>query len=235
MSTTKTTRMTTNTDTRMVPVERTTSLWPYDRDERDIFSRDLTDIDKHWREMDNWMERVWREHPFPSKDVDFFRPSRSFSDAMNRMREEIDRLWKESGFTPMREMSTWSRDAAPIMDRDKFAVNVDVNGFEPEDLKVTVNDDYLSLEGRHEERSPDGSRYVSRQFSRKYALPRDVDSERVQSVLSLAGKTLKVEAPRRPAEIEYNKGRETPVSILRSSSKIREIEDRRSRTPTRMA
>lgn len=238
--------MTSVTDTRIVPVERTSSLWPsYPRDHDDFWTRDLMNIDQRWKEMDEWMEKVWRDHPFPSRDVDFFRPSRTFSEAMTRMREEIDRLWKETGVRfsdNTRDMMSWNRDmlpimnrdTLPIMDRDKFAVNVDVHGFAPEDLKVTVTDDHLTMTGSHEEKSSDGSRYVSRQFTRKYTLPQDVDADRVQSVLSEGGKTLKVEAPRRPPAIEDSR-RETPIPILRSSSKIREIEDRRSRTPSRMA
>jgi hypothetical protein len=107
----------TSTDTRIVPVERTSgSLWP-SRD-IDIFSRDLADIDRHWREMDEWMEKVWTEHPFPSRDLDFFRPSKSFSEAMRRMRDEIDRLWNESGIRT-RHLMDWTRDAVPILDKDR--------------------------------------------------------------------------------------------------------------------
>ena len=110
----------TSTDTRIIPVERTsTSLWPYHDRIRDvdIFSRDLKDIDHHWRQMDEWMDKIWREHPWSDlHSRDFFGPSRSISEAMKRMRNEIDRLWNESG---MRDMLDWHGELAPIMDKDR--------------------------------------------------------------------------------------------------------------------
>lgn len=38
------------------------------------------------------------------------------------------------------------------MDRDRFVVNLDVKHFSPEELTVKVNDDYVEICGKHEER-----------------------------------------------------------------------------------
>merc|ERR1719342_817895 len=52
-----------------------------------------------------------------------------------------------------------------------------------------------SVEGKHEEKDEAGQRFVSRMFSRKQTLPKDVKSEDVVSNLSSEG-VLTVTAPR---------------------------------------
>lgn len=54
--------------------------------------------------------------------------------------------------------------------------------------------------------------YVSRQFSRKYLLPADIDPETVTSTLSADG-ILNIQAPRKPLQINETDGRSVPISI----------------------
>ena len=61
---------------------------------------------------------------------------------------------------------------------DKFEVTLDVPQYKPEELKVTVINNTLSIEGKHGEEQKDVqdgasafSSSVMRQFSRKWTLP----------------------------------------------------------------
>merc|ERR1712088_877346 len=54
----------------------------------------------------------------------------------------------------------------------------------PDELKVSVSDGVLMVEGKHEEKAEDGSKMVSRMFSRKYTLPPTAKTDQVASNLS---------------------------------------------------
>merc|ERR1711994_1164400 len=51
-------------------------------------------------------------------------------------------------------------------DDSKMEVSLDTSQYRPDELKVSV-------EGKHEEKAEDGSKMVSRMFSKKYTLPAD--------------------------------------------------------------
>ncbi|GMR61491.1 hypothetical protein PMAYCL1PPCAC_31686 [Pristionchus mayeri] len=69
---------------------------------------------------------------------------------------------------------------------EKFAVNVDVSYFEPEEVKVNLDGNELTIEGSHEEKSDEcGS--IKRSFIRKYHLPKDTNLESVRPSLSDLG------------------------------------------------
>jgi HSP20 family molecular chaperone IbpA len=79
--------------------------------------------------------------------------------------------------------------------KDAFEVDLDVHGFSPSDLNVSIKDDFLTVEGKHEERSEDGSSFSSRQFKRSFRIPGNVQVDRFKSKLAKDGRTLKIEAP----------------------------------------
>lgn len=73
-----------------------------------------------------------------------------------------------------------------VNNKDCFKVSLDVQQFKPSELSVKLVDDFLVVEGKHEERS-DEHGLVSRQFSRRYQLPSDIDVQTLQSSLSSDG------------------------------------------------
>jgi crystallin alpha B len=86
-----------------------------------------------------------------------------------------------------------------IQDSDtKFEVSLDTHEYRPDELTVNVNNDMLTVEGKHEEKSEDGSSFVARHFVRKYALPRGCEAHTVNSNLSSDG-VLMITAPKNPA------------------------------------
>ncbi|KAI1289595.1 Alpha-crystallin A chain [Halotydeus destructor] len=85
-------------------------------------------------------------------------------------------------------------------DKNQFQVNLDVKHFSPEEVTVKhVDDDSIVVHGKHEEKS-DEHGFISREFTRRYVLPKDCEKDKVtcnwgqNGVLSLTcPKTHKVE------------------------------------------
>lgn len=86
-------------------------------------------------------------------------------------------------------------------DKEEFRVNLDVQQFKPQELKVKVTEGYLVVEAKHEERS-DEHGFISRQFTRRYKLPQDVDPSTVVSALSSDG-ILSLHAPKKVSGYFY--------------------------------
>lgn len=78
-------------------------------------------------------------------------------------------------------------------DKDKFQVNLDVQHFAPEEISIKTADGYLIVEAKHEERR-DEHGFISRSFTRRYALPEGVEADLVTSKLSSDG-VLSIVAP----------------------------------------
>ena len=81
-------------------------------------------------------------------------------------------------------------------DDGKFEIKLDVSGFKPEEIKVQIRGNELSVSGKH--KSEDGEVYRSRDYSRRIVLPDDVVLGSVSSRLSKEG-LLTIEASRDPA------------------------------------
>lgn len=81
------------------------------------------------------------------------------------------------------------------LDNTGFKFRIDVQDYKPEEIKVTLNGNMVVVEGRHEERS-DAHGTISRQFVRKFALPKGVvDVDKLQSNFSSDG-VLTILAPK---------------------------------------
>jgi len=81
--------------------------------------------------------------------------------------------------------------------KDIFEVDLDVQGYKPEDLNITVQDNALTICGMHEEKDEGGMHYQARHFTRKFVLPDNVEKDKMKSCLLKIGRfwCLKVEAP----------------------------------------
>lgn len=85
------------------------------------------------------------------------------------------------------------KGAISAIGKDGFQVNLDVQQFKPNEVTVKVQDNLVIIEGKHEERQDDHG-FISRQFTRKYVLPKEIDANQLASSLSLKG-ILTVKAP----------------------------------------
>ena len=98
-----------------------------------------------------------------------------------------------------------------MKDDDKvFEITMDTSQYKPDELKVNVMQNNLTVEAKHTEQSEDGRSFVSRQFSRRYTLPKDCKHELVASNLSADG-VLVISAPKYPQITEVEAGRNVPI------------------------
>jgi crystallin alpha B len=89
---------------------------------------------------------------------------------------------------------------------------MDTSQYRPDELKVNVMENNLTVEAKHTEESEDGSKYIASQFVRKYTLPTDCKHERVSSNLSSDG-VLIISAPKSVPQITaLDSGRNVPIS-----------------------
>ncbi|XP_054478329.1 heat shock protein beta-6 [Anoplopoma fimbria] len=71
-------------------------------------------------------------------------------------------------------------------DESGFTVQVDVKHFNPQDLMVKVIGDFVEVQGKHEEKK-DGQGVTTRQFNRRYRIPKGVDTMALESAVSPDG------------------------------------------------
>ncbi|XP_028161670.1 protein lethal(2)essential for life-like [Ostrinia furnacalis] len=120
-----------------------------------------------------------------------------------------------------RDVAAASKDMASTIkeDKEKFQVNVDVQHFSPEEISVKTVDRFLVVEAKHEERQ-DEHGFVSRSFTRKYALPDGVEADVLTSKLSSDG-VLTISAPLRVPPKASN---ERVVPIIQTGPVKKQIE-----------
>ncbi|CAH0695550.1 unnamed protein product [Spodoptera exigua] len=153
------------------------------------------------------------ERPFRMMERDFYRPDNFFGySPFNQLMprdffgpsffkpwENVFRPW-ENLMRPMEQLTSSMNQLALnevskiTSDDEKFQVNVDVQHFAPEEINVKVVDGQVLIEGKHEEKQDDHG-FVSRQFIRRYALPKGCLPDTVESKLSSDG-VLTVTAPK---------------------------------------
>eukprot|EP00066_Takifugu_rubripes_P014626 XP_011603892.1 PREDICTED: heat shock protein beta-6 isoform X1 [Takifugu rubripes] len=80
-----------------------------------------------------------------------------------------------------------SHSAGVFCDDSGFTVKVDVKDFNPEDLLVKVIGDFVEVQGKHEEKKKDGPGFTTRQFNRRYRIPKGVHTMALESAVSPDG------------------------------------------------
>jgi HSP20 family molecular chaperone IbpA len=86
--------------------------------------------------------------------------------------------------------------------KQDFNVTFDVSSFKPEEISVKLKDRDVIIEASHEERQ-DGIGFISRQFTRRYTLPEEYDSDTISTYLNADGKmTIKALKPKPIDSIE---------------------------------
>ncbi|KHN78155.1 Small heat shock protein OV25-1 [Toxocara canis] len=130
------------------------------------------DYEREWDTVAPW-HRAPVEHLMHTMFNELARPVRG-----------ITPYWMDQPM--MRQVDTGNVVGNVTNDKEKFAVEMDVSQFAPEELKVEVRDNHLVVEGHHEERS-DQHGTIERHFVRRYALPKNADVQTVSSHLSDVG------------------------------------------------
>jgi len=133
------------------------------------------------------------------------------NEARDLMRQDSKTRWENGWMFPrkwmlpalktdmMKDLDLFkSKDNEVIRVKDddtKMEVSLDTSQYRPDELKVSIDKGVVTVEGKHEEKAEDGSKMVSRMFSRKYTLPSEAKAEDVVSNLSSDG-VLVITAPK---------------------------------------
>ncbi|XP_050678429.1 protein lethal(2)essential for life-like [Leptidea sinapis] len=127
-------------------------------------------------------------------------------------------------YRPWRQLAAVARDIGSTIksDKDKFQVNLDVQHFKPDEISVKTVDGYIVIEGKHEEKQ-DEHGYVTRHFTRRYAIPDGCNPDTVESRLSSDG-VLTVVAPKATPAVQN----ERSVPISQTGPVRKEIKDQTS-------
>jgi len=126
----------------------------------------------------------------------------------NRLRREMDDLLTPAMLVLQNMSHQQPRKIIPKGDDNHFEVKLDVQQFTPEELTVKMVDNFMVIEGKHEEKQ-DEHGFISRQFVRRYAIPEDVKQDEITCNLSSDG-VLILSAPR---HIEQPKTKERSLTI----------------------
>ena len=100
------------------------------------------------------------------------------------LRTRFDRMFDE--LTNGGERA-WTPAIDVVRDKDKLIVCADVPGIKPEDVKIEVEDDILTISGEHEGRTEENDKdFVRRErrygsFSRSMVLPAGVDAKKIKA------------------------------------------------------
>jgi HSP20 family molecular chaperone IbpA len=93
-----------------------------------------------------------------------------------------------------------------IQHGDVYRLNVDVDGFKPEEINVSLKENILVIKAKMERKTEDGSKF-QQEFTREMTLPDNVDITSLKSFLGNDG-VLNIEASYKPDA----KPKEIPVS-----------------------
>lgn len=108
-------------------------------------------------------------------------------------------------------LRTCTTSSGARCDSNKFQVMLNVKHFRPDELDVKTVDNFVVIRGKHEEQA-DEHGVVSREFTRRYQLPDDVEPDMVKSSLSQDG-VLTIQAHRKQLEPPPKNERIVPITV----------------------
>jgi HSP20 family protein len=142
-----------------------------------------------------------------------WRPTRN----LDNIQDEVNRVFESFFNAPMRrrgeDVSGWYPDVDIIEDKDNIEVQVDLPGMEKDDIKVSVEDNILTIKGERKalkEEKDKNYHQVERTygtFTRSFSLPTTVDGSKIKA--NYKNGVLKIDLPKSEAV----KPKEIPISV----------------------
>lgn len=126
----------------------------------------------------------------------------------NRYHDIRRRLFDGSPLKP----SVWT---SLTNDSERFCLRLDVGHFDSDDLEVKTVDNQVVIRGKHGERT-DELGVISREFTRKCTLPKDVQPETVKCSITSDG-FLIIEAPKRSDKPQGHE-RVVPITVVENAT-----------------
>ncbi len=140
-------------------------------------------------------------------------PQRLLNERFVRDINDWNDVFETSIISSNRKPSVERSSSSDVFDeKNKFKVKLDVSHFKPEEINVKIVDNFVIINGNHEE-VKDKEGWVSRQFTRRYALPEECDLDKVTSSLTTDG-ILIIEAPKKVLEPLADNERIVPITVL---------------------
>lgn len=140
---------------------------------------------------------MWFDDDFTDKffDMDFSRRHRPFGGLGSRLRRElaVPRDIIPSSSSRLSSAAQNDADKRLTVTKDGVQMCLNVYQFSPNEITVKTVDNVIIIEGKHEEKQ-DEHGYVTRQFTRRYKLPKEYDPKDVMSSMSSDG-VLTIKAP----------------------------------------
>jgi HSP20 family protein len=141
---------------------------------------------------------------------DFFRSS-PFS-IFRRMSDEMERMLGEYGVHRGEGKGAWSPAIEVSHQNDKFLVRAELPGLKPEDVKLEITDEAITMEGerREEHEETQGGRHMTErrygQFYRSIPLPEGANGEQARARFDNGVLEISV-----PVQEQANKRRPIPI------------------------
>ena len=126
---------------------------------------------------------VYEDHHFHDTCPASHRRLASPFSEVDHVARQVERLRRELGLVG---------GVVPL--KDLFEVDLDVQGYKPEN--INIQDNHLTISGSHE-KDEQGMHYQARHFTRKFVLPDNVEKDKMKACISKDGRIecLRVEAP----------------------------------------
>ena len=99
---------------------------------------------------------------------------------LGELRSRFDRMFADVD-------GAWSPAVDVVRDNGNLVVRADVPGIKPEEVKIEVEDDILTVSGEHEEKKEEKDKHYLRRerrygsFSRSMALPAGVEVKKIKA------------------------------------------------------
>ncbi|MGA2321526.1 MAG: Hsp20/alpha crystallin family protein [Solirubrobacteraceae bacterium] len=103
---------------------------------------------------------------------------------LSELRHRFDRMFDDLSAGGERE---WTPAIDVVREDDSLVLRADIPGIKPEEVKIEVEDDVLTVSGAHEERKEEKDKHFLRRerrygsFSRSMALPAGVDAKKIKA------------------------------------------------------
>jgi HSP20 family protein len=122
---------------------------------------------------------------------------------MGELRTLLDRTFDElTGRSPR----SWTPAIDVERDDGNLVIHADVPGIKPEEVKIEIQDDILTVSGEHEERKEQNDKnYLRRErrygsFSRSMALPAGVDAKEIKATTRDGVVEVRIPLPAEPSK-----------------------------------
>ena len=120
---------------------------------------------------------------------------------LGELRSQLDRMFGDFGNGRER---VWAPAVDVVRDKDSLVIHADVPGIKPDEVKIEVEDDILTVSGQHEETKEDKDKNFLRRerrygsFTRSMALPAGVDPKKIKATTHDGVVEVTVPLPKEP-------------------------------------